>query len=110
MAGACLVPGRDRWDSGGSYWRFASGVDRESASRRRDHGRLLRSGIRDAAAECPCVERENAANGTFAEDAGIWSRSPDFAKILPMLREHWQPYIDGKSSLEEAMRRIAESW
>jgi hypothetical protein len=46
----------------------------------------------------------------FAEEAGIWARNPDFAKILPLLRTYWQPYMNGKSSLEEAMRHIAESW
>jgi hypothetical protein len=40
----------------------------------------------------------------------LWARNSDFAKILPMLREYWQPYLDGKSSLEEAMRHIAELW
>ena len=46
----------------------------------------------------------------FAESGGLWTRNSDFAKILPMLREYWQPYLDGKSSLQEAMRHIAEAW
>jgi hypothetical protein len=56
------------------------------------------------------ARREFPGHVPFAEEAGIWARNPDFAKILPMLREYWQPYLDGKSSLEEAMRHIAELW
>jgi hypothetical protein len=46
----------------------------------------------------------------FAESAGLWTRNSDFAKILPMLRAYWQPYLDGQSSVDEAMRHIAEAW
>ena len=56
------------------------------------------------------ARREFPGHVPFAEEAGIWSRNPDFVKILPLLREHWLPYMDGKISLEEAMRRIAEAW
>ena len=56
------------------------------------------------------ARREFPGHVPFAEEAGIWARNPDFAKILPMLRQYWQPYMDGTSSLEEAMRHIAESW
>jgi len=56
------------------------------------------------------ARREFPGHVPFAEAAGIWSRNPDFAKILPMLRQYWLPYMDGKSTLEEAMRHIAESW
>ena len=56
------------------------------------------------------ARREFPGHIPFAEEAGIWTRNPDFAKILPMLRKYWQPYMDGKSTLDEAMRHIAESW
>lgn len=56
------------------------------------------------------ARREFPGHAPFAEAAGIWSRNPDFAKILPMLRQYWLPYMDGNSTLEEAMRHIAESW
>ena len=56
------------------------------------------------------ARREFPGHVPVAEQAGIWSRNPDFAKILPLLRQYWVPYMDGKSTLEEAMRHIAESW
>ena len=56
------------------------------------------------------TRREFPGYVPFAESAGLWARNSDFVKILPMLREYWQPYLDGKSSLEEAMRQIAEHW
>ena len=46
----------------------------------------------------------------FAEQVGMWTRNPDFARMLPLLRAHWQPRLDGRGSLEEAMRRIADGW
>jgi hypothetical protein len=56
------------------------------------------------------ARREFPGHVPFAEEAGIWTRNPDFVKILPLLRAHWVPYMDGKISLKEAMRRIAEAW
>jgi hypothetical protein len=46
----------------------------------------------------------------FAEQVGMWTRNPDFARMLPLLRAHWQPCLDARGSLEEAMRRIADGW
>jgi hypothetical protein len=46
----------------------------------------------------------------FAEAVGMWTRNADFARMLPLLRANWQPYLDGKSTLEDAMRKIAEGW
>jgi hypothetical protein len=46
----------------------------------------------------------------FAEAVGMWTRNADFARMLPLLRAHGQPYLDGKSTLEEALRKIAEGW
>jgi hypothetical protein len=45
----------------------------------------------------------------FAEKAGLW-RNPDFARMLPLLRTYWQPYLDGKSTLGDALRGIAAGW
>jgi hypothetical protein len=56
------------------------------------------------------TRREFPGYVPFAESAGLWTRNSDFAKILPMLRTYWQPYLDGRSSLDEAMRRVAEAW
>jgi len=46
----------------------------------------------------------------FAESGGLWTRNPDFARMLPLLREHWQPYLDSRVTLEVALRGIAEGW
>ena len=46
----------------------------------------------------------------FAESGGLWARNPDFARMLPLLRELWQPYLEGQGSLEETLRRIATRW
>ena len=56
------------------------------------------------------TRRQFPGHVPFAESGGLWTRNPDFEKILPMLRQHWQPYLDGKSSLQDAMRHIAEAW
>jgi len=41
----------------------------------------------------------------YAEVAGLWRRNP-MAPVLPVLRTHWQPFLDGRSSFEEAIRAI----
>jgi hypothetical protein len=46
----------------------------------------------------------------FAERAGIWARNPDFVHALPLLRTHWQSYLEGAISFEEALRRFADAW
>lgn len=46
----------------------------------------------------------------YAEATGLWARNPDYERILPLLRQHWQAYIDGSLTLAEAMRRIAQAW
>jgi len=46
----------------------------------------------------------------FAESGGLWTRNADFARMLPLLRAHWEPYLDGRGSMEEAARRIAAGW
>ena len=46
----------------------------------------------------------------YAEANGLWSRVPDFAHALPLLRRYWQPYLDGRTSLSEALLEIATAW
>jgi hypothetical protein len=46
----------------------------------------------------------------FAEAGGIWERNSDFARMLPLLRAYWLPYLDGRGTLEDAVRGIAEGW
>jgi hypothetical protein len=46
----------------------------------------------------------------FAERDGLWTRNADFAHLLPLLRLHWQPYLDGRVSLDEALRGIAAAY
>jgi hypothetical protein len=46
----------------------------------------------------------------FAESAGIWTRNPDYARLLPLLRVHWQAYLDGRTSMEEALRAIVAAY
>jgi hypothetical protein len=41
---------------------------------------------------------------TYAEAAGIWNRN--LGKHLPALRREWQPYLDGKVSLDSALARL----
>ncbi|HEY4138339.1 MAG TPA: hypothetical protein VGN65_07810, partial [Casimicrobiaceae bacterium] len=46
----------------------------------------------------------------FAEEAGLWRNDRDFARMLPLLRTYWQPYLDRQSSLHEALKGIAAGW
>jgi len=43
----------------------------------------------------------------YAEAGGLWTRSRDFGPMRPLLQRHWQPWLDGSISLDEALRRIA---
>jgi hypothetical protein len=43
----------------------------------------------------------------IAESGGLWARSRDFGPMRPLLQRHWQPWLDGTLSLDEALRRIA---
>lgn len=42
----------------------------------------------------------------YAEAGGLWARSRDMGPMRPILQRHWQPWLDGKIELEEALRRI----
>lgn len=46
----------------------------------------------------------------FAESGGLWARNADFARMLPLLRAHWLPYLEGRGSIEVALRQIAAGW
>lgn len=43
----------------------------------------------------------------FAESGGLWARSRDLGAMRPLLQRHWQPWLDGQITLEEALHRIA---
>jgi hypothetical protein len=43
----------------------------------------------------------------YAEAVGLWERSQDFGAMRPLLQRHWQPWLDGQITLDEALRRIA---
>jgi len=43
----------------------------------------------------------------YAEKYGLWERVPDFKRALPVLQQYWQPYLDGKSTFDEAVARYA---
>jgi hypothetical protein len=43
----------------------------------------------------------------YAEAGGLWERSRDMGPMRPLLQRHWQPWLDGRIGLDEALRRIA---
>ena len=43
----------------------------------------------------------------YAEAVGLWQRAQDLGAMRPLLQRHWQPWLDGQITLEEALRRIA---
>jgi hypothetical protein len=43
----------------------------------------------------------------FAESGGLWTRSRDLGAMYPLLQRHWQLWLDGQITREEALRRIA---
>jgi hypothetical protein len=43
----------------------------------------------------------------YAEKYGLWDRVPDFKRALPVLRQYWQPYLDGKTTFDEAVAGYA---
>jgi hypothetical protein len=42
----------------------------------------------------------------YAEQSGLWTRDPTMARALPLLRAHWQPFLEGHSTFEEALRAV----
>lgn len=43
----------------------------------------------------------------FAESGGLWERARDLGAMRPLLQRHWQLWLDGQITMEEALRRIA---
>jgi hypothetical protein len=43
----------------------------------------------------------------FAESGGLWERARDLGAMRPLLRRHWQLWLDGQIGMDEALRRIA---
>ena len=39
----------------------------------------------------------------YAEKNGLWERVPDFKHALPLLKQYWQPYLDGTTTLDQAL-------
>jgi hypothetical protein len=39
----------------------------------------------------------------YAQKNGLWERVPDFKRALPVLRQYWQPYLDGTMTLDQAL-------
>jgi hypothetical protein len=46
----------------------------------------------------------------YAEKNGLWTRVADFTRALPILQRSWQPYLDGKITLAEAVKRYADNY
>lgn len=46
----------------------------------------------------------------YGEKNGLWDRVPDFRRALPLLQRTWQPYLDGASTFEDAIRQYAAEY
>jgi hypothetical protein len=53
------------------------------------------------------ARRAIPAHVPYAEAGGLWERSRDMGPMRPLLQKHWQPWLDGRTDLDEALRRIA---
>lgn len=42
----------------------------------------------------------------YAEATGLWERSRDLGDMRPLVQRHWQSWIDGQITMDEALRRI----
>lgn len=51
------------------------------------------------------VQRAIPGHVPYAQQNGLWTRVPDFAKALPVLRDGWQQYIDGHMPFDVAIQR-----
>ena len=51
------------------------------------------------------VRRRLPGYAPYAEAQGLWREGP-WGAMLPALREHWQPYVDGKVDFETAIARL----
>jgi len=43
----------------------------------------------------------------YAQAVGLWTAAPDLGAMHPLLQRHWQLWLDGQITLDEALRRIA---
>ena len=43
----------------------------------------------------------------YAEAVGLWQRAQGLGAMRALLQRHWQPWLDGQLTLDEALRRIA---
>jgi hypothetical protein len=43
----------------------------------------------------------------YAEAVGLWQTVEDFGAMRPLLERHWQLWLDGRITIDEALRRIA---
>lgn len=43
----------------------------------------------------------------YAQTVGLWQRVEDLGAMRPLLERHWQPWLDGQITLDDALRRIA---
>ena len=43
----------------------------------------------------------------YAEAVGLWDRAQDLGAMRPLLQRHWQLWLDGQITLDEALRRMA---
>lgn len=50
------------------------------------------------------MRRELPGYTPYPEAQGLWERA--WPMYIAALREHWQPYLDGKASLEEAVSKL----
>jgi hypothetical protein len=42
----------------------------------------------------------------YAEWVGLWSRVARWNSMLPMVRAHWQPYLEGRGSFDDAINGL----
>jgi hypothetical protein len=47
---------------------------------------------------------------TYGEKNALWGRVPDFRRALPLIQRIWQPYLDGSTTFEEAIRQYAAEY
>ena len=42
----------------------------------------------------------------YPEWVGLWARVARWNSMLPMVRTHWQPYLEGRASFEDAINGL----
>jgi hypothetical protein len=46
----------------------------------------------------------------YAEINGLWDRAPALKKARPLLQAYWQPHLEGRTSLEDAVQAYAQAY